>query len=298
MSLIVHQNISDLFKALNLPLKQELDFSIHFLPDMHKELPFRSPVFRAEYFSFVFVKKGAGSYQIDAHEFSFQDRTLYFTNPGHIKAFHIQRAEEAYIITLSESFLRINVHPRIFDEFPFLLAETVPPKILPEDQFSEFETLYLQIFQEYHKDSPYKDRILGNLFVVLLLKIKEKFWQQYDPILDGDRDSLIVQKFKQLLEAHFQQDSQTTTLQAQDLAKQMNLHPNYLGQVIKSKTGKKLTDWIAERTTEEAKSLLKNTSLSAKEIAFSLGFSEATHFSRFFKKQTGSSPMAFRKSLS
>ncbi|MCB0541544.1 MAG: AraC family transcriptional regulator, partial [Bacteroidetes bacterium] len=42
--------------------------------------------------------------------------------------------------------------------------------------------------------------------------------------------------------------------------------------------------------------LLKNTTYSSKEIAYKLGFSEPTHFSRFFKKHTQLSPNTFRKS--
>ena len=40
----------------NLPIEQEMDFTIHFLPDIHSKTPFKSPVFRADYFSFVFIK--------------------------------------------------------------------------------------------------------------------------------------------------------------------------------------------------------------------------------------------------
>ncbi|HEX8021458.1 helix-turn-helix domain-containing protein [Mucilaginibacter sp.] len=45
----------------------------------------------------------------------------------------------------------------------------------------------------------------------------------------------------------------------------------------------------------EAKALLQNSKLSVKEIAFRLGFTEATHFSNYFKKHTDTSPVLFRK---
>jgi YesN/AraC family two-component response regulator len=44
-----------------------------------------------------------------------------------------------------------------------------------------------------------------------------------------------------------------------------------------------------------AKSLLQNTSLSAKEIAFRLGFSDEHYFSNFFKKRTGMRPVEYKK---
>ena len=90
-------------------------------------------------------------------------------------------------------------------------------------------------------------------------------------------------------------EEQAPKLQVQDLAAEMNLHPNYLNSVIKSKTGKTVNQWISRRSTAVAKSLLLNTTLSAKEIAYRMGYSEPTHFSRFFKKQTGMAPRTFRQ---
>jgi AraC family transcriptional regulator, transcriptional activator of pobA len=301
MEIIIHHNISDLYKSLNLPLKQEIDFTIHFKPDILHQIPFKSPIFRTDYFCFVFVKNGSGFYTIDENKFPFSSRTIYFTNPGHIKSYEINDLNDAYMITLTENFLRENVHSEIFDEFPFLLAEIVPPKTLSAKKYKEFETLYKQIFDEYEKPSVYKNKILGNLFVVLLLKLKEEFWLNYNPIIEGNRNSQIVKSFKHLLESEFkkvlEKQQNDSKLQAQHFAERLNLHPNYLNSVIKSKTGKTINEWIVVRTLSTARSLLKNTSLSVKEIAYRLGYSESTHFNRFFKKHQNATPIAYRKSL-
>ena len=301
VELIVHHKISDLYKFLNLPIEQEIDFTVHFKPDLVTELPFKSPIFRAEYFSFVFVKKGSGFYTIDAHRFPYESQTIYFTNPGHIKSYEVNEMEDAYMITFTDSFLRENVHHDIFDEFPFLLAEIVPPKKLTDEEYADFEVLYKQLWDELKKDSTYKNRILGSLFVVLLLKIKELFWSSYNPRIEGDRDSQIVKSFKQLLEKEFgkmvSESGANRRPQVKDFADKLHLHPNYLNSVIRSKTGKTIIDWLTDRTLTTARSLLTNTALSSKEIAYKLGFSEPTHFNRFFKKHQHTTPNAYRKSL-
>lgn len=46
----------------------------------------------------------------------------------------------------------------------------------------------------------------------------------------------------------------------------------------------------------EAKRLLIHTPQSVKQIALQLGFEEATHFNKFFKKQQNTTPKAFRDS--
>jgi len=300
METIVHHKISDLYKTLGLPLEQEIDFTVMSIPDIHPKIPFQSPQLRADYFSFILTKIGSGTYYLDDNKFPYNSQTFYFTNPGHLKSYELKEAKEALIITLTEKFLKENVNLEIFSEFPFLLAEIAPPKKLSENDFEEFEILYKQIVNEFEKNSTYKNKILGNLFTILLLKIKEKFWVNYNPIEEGSRNSQIVKSFKQLLEVEFRKvmdnEQVDCKLQAQYLAEQLHLHPNYLNSVIKSKTGTTVNDWISLQTVIVAKDLLLNSSYTSKEITFKLGFSEPTHFSRFFKKHTMLSPGAFRKS--
>ena len=271
------------------------------IPAIHPRIPFRSPTLRADYFSFILTNRGKGVYYLDDNSFPFGPRSIYFTNPGHSKSYLLNQSKEGYIITLTEEFLQAYVHSDVYQEFPFLLAEIVSPTTLPSKQFTVFDTLYKQILSEFQNRSRYKNRILGNLFTVFLLKIKEDIWRDYDPIVEGNRNSQIVRLFKQLLEAEFRKmlsDANTEKrMQAKDFANELHLHPNYLNSVIRSKTGKTINDWLVNKTLIAAKSLLGNTSLSAKEIAFRLGFSEPTHFNRFFKNLTKTTPRGYRRSL-
>ena len=300
----VYPTLRDQYLAFGLDTESidlTTEFTIHSLKDIHTELPFTSIVYRAGFFSFVFVKNGFGKYTTDDLAFNTVPGTIYFTNPGHYKSHEWHRIEDAWLITLSESFLKENVHAAIFEEFPFLLAETVPPRVLTPEQFSEFEQLYLLIQKEYTASSQYRKKIIGNLFVVLLLKIKEYFWEDYNPIYEGNRSSQIVKEFKRMLEKHYRDISKGLVerpFRVQDYADAQNLHPNYLSNVITTKTGKSISTWIAEKTITEARSLLQNGKISIKEIAYLLGFTEAPHFSNYFRKNTGISPVAYRKQYS
>ncbi|TWJ04680.1 transcriptional regulator, AraC family [Mucilaginibacter frigoritolerans] len=298
----VFNNLRDQYNHMGLPvdlIDANTDFTIFNLKDViHQSLPFKSPGHRLNFFVFVFIKNGFGEYTVDEQKVSLQPYTVYFTNPGHYRSYEWTVVEEVYLITLSESFLKENVHADIFEEFPFLLAEIFPGRLINEALFSEFERLYLQIHTEYINNSPYRTGIIANLFVVLLLKIKACFWLDYNPIYEGNRSSLIVKNFKRLLEKHYRDLSEGKAERAfriQEYADAQNLHPNYLSTVIKTKTGKPVGTWIAEKTIAEAKSLLQNSSISIKEVAYRLGFAELAHFSNYFKKHTHISPVQFRK---
>lgn len=297
----ISKDLVDLYKMMGLPvdsIEGASGFTVHSLKETFKALPFKSMAYRPDYFSFVFVKNAYGRYIIDELSFDIKPGTVYFSNPGNYRSFEWNEISEAYLITFNESFLKTNVHSDVFQDFSFLLTEIVEPRQLPGEQFKEMELLYKQIHKEHQGSSPYKNKISASLFVVLLLKIKEYFWQDYNPIYEGNRNSSIVKTFKKNLEAHYRSlafGRENVLFRVQDYADLQHLHPNYLSSVIKIKTGKPVSNWIAEKTIAEAKSLLQNSNASIKEISFMLGFSEATHFSNYFKKYTQFTPIAYRK---
>ncbi|MET1056628.1 MAG: AraC family transcriptional regulator [Pedobacter sp.] len=297
------KSLPELYRQLDLPIdwvRPVNGISIVNLKDIHFELPYQSASFRPEYFSFLFVKDGAGHYTIDEQSFRTESGTVYFTNPSNYRTFSWERIDEVYLITFDETFLKEYVGREVFNEFPFLLTETVSPKVVDPECYKAFENLYLLIDLEYKGESDNKQKIIGHLLSALLYKIKEYFWQDYNPIYEGNRSSQIVRSFKQLLEKHYRELSSgkvELAFRVADYAEAQNLHPNYLSNVIKSKTGKPIAVWIADKTIAEAKSLLQNTAVSIKEISYRLGFSETAHFSNYFRKHTGTSPVVFRKGL-
>jgi AraC-like DNA-binding protein len=56
--------------------------------------------------------------------------------------------------------------------------------------------------------------------------------------------------------------------------------------------------YIARLRTEEAKRLLRTTSLSIAEVGARVGYEDPFHFSRFFKHQTGFPPSVYRRRAS
>ena len=288
-SIPVFSDLTRLYSFLGLPLDRidpGSQFAIHHLKTDPTNIPYGSSVCRSGFYSFVFIKK-----------ISVQHAALHFVPTGHCKSFAWENIRDAYLVTLSERFLYEYVHPNAFEAFPFLLGDTLPLQIEKQETISMLDHLYGQISQEYHAVSAYGNKIIGNLLMVLLLKIKEYFPDA--PQTSGlDRKSQIVHTFKQTLESHYRDllnGAGQKTFRVQDYAIAQNLNPNYLNCVVKSKTGKPASAWITDKTISEAKSLLSNSSISIKEIAYLLGFAESNHFSNYFKKYTRFSPVSYRK---
>jgi AraC-like DNA-binding protein len=78
-------------------------------------------------------------------------------------------------------------------------------------------------------------------------------------------------------------------------AEKLNLSPNYLSDLLKKETGKNAQDHIHYFLIEEAKNLLLSSNSTVSEIAYDLGFEYPQYFSKMFKKKTGMTPAAYRK---
>lgn len=101
----------------------------------------------------------------------------------------------------------------------------------------------------------------------------------------------IAQTFRKLVAEHFPEHKEVAFY-----ATALHITPKYLSEVLQAELGKPAKAFIDEYVVMEAKSLLKQTSLSIQEICYWLGFEDASHFNKSFKKLTNTTPTDYRKS--
>ncbi|MDN5215480.1 helix-turn-helix domain-containing protein [Fulvivirgaceae bacterium BMA12] len=85
-----------------------------------------------------------------------------------------------------------------------------------------------------------------------------------------------------------------------DLASQLDVHPNYLSQVINEREGRNFYDFVNHYRVEEFKRLIadpKNHHLTLLSMAFDCGFNSKSAFNRYFKKNTGQTPSEYFSSV-
>ncbi|MGW8317291.1 MAG: helix-turn-helix domain-containing protein, partial [Bacteroidales bacterium] len=169
---------------------------------------------------------------------------------------------------------------------------------LTDDQVPKVNTLFDRMFEEINSEYIHKYDVLRNIVFELL-----HFALKMQPAAIFDKKQMnasqrISTLFLELLERQFPVDDSHQRVQFRapsDFAAQLNVHVNHLNRSVKEITQKTTTRLIAERVLQEAKILLKHSAWNVSEIAFALGFSEATHFNNFFKKHTDQNPTQFRK---
>jgi AraC family transcriptional activator of pobA len=98
-----------------------------------------------------------------------------------------------------------------------------------------------------------------------------------------------VEELRRLIEANFR-----TERNIGFYAGKLAMTPDRLNDHVKRATGVTAGHLLRQRILTEAKRQLVFTRLTVGEIAYDLAFADPSHFGRFFKKQTGTTPQAFR----
>ncbi len=129
-----------------------------------------------------------------------------------------------------------------------------------------------------------------------MLSYQERLWevnQLNDPnnILVCDVDDVHCASIN-----YIKTNYRDNNLNLKDMAEDLFVSTSYLTKIIKEQTGSNFTDYVNTLRLESAKSLLKNTNHSIKDIAEETGFSSQHYFSRIFKKHNDMTPLDYRNS--
>ena len=102
----------------------------------------------------------------------------------------------------------------------------------------------------------------------------------------------LVHKTKEYIDAYY---SESLTLGG--IAKAVHTNQYHLNHIFKQITGMTPVEYLRDKRLTEAKQLLQATDQTVIEVAVSVGFISAAHFSTAFRKQFGFSPTTFRRRI-
>ena len=166
----------------------------------------------------------------------------------------------------------------------------IPIMALNNVESRKFKTLHEVFLDEFEtKDTIQAEmlRMLMARFIIIstrLLKSKEGFTET-----TKNTKTDLLREFNILIESHFKTEH-SVAFYANKLFKSPKTLSNTFAKLNKSPL-----QIIHERIVLETKRLLIYTDKTAKEIAYEVGFEDASHLSRLFKKSTQQSPSDFKK---
>ena len=248
---------------------------------------------------FYKVSLNTGKYVFNYADRSFEtDGTILFFGNPHIpySCEVVSSVNTGYASLFTEDFLKLSERSEGLLQSPLFKIGGTPILPINKTQKKELSTIFQKMIVEQDTDYQYKDEVIRN-YLNLIIHEALKMQPTESFLKQKNAAARITAVFMELLERQFPIESTGTPLQlksAQDFAKQLSVHINYLNSAVKEVTGKPTSAHISERIISEAKALLQHTDWNIAEIAYALGFEYPTYFNNFFKKKTGDTPKSIR----
>ncbi len=227
--------------------------------------------------------------------------TVFTLKPGEIVSMNLDPAAKprGKMLAFRPEMIENTGLGRDFYLFNFFDYEVTEALELTEEERRVMLNCYVNIEAELRAAN---DELTGHMLRLGIGQMLSYCKRYYDRQFDTRqlRSSDLIRRLDALMESYFAPESKLpSTLGVPTVAwcsNQFHLSPNYFGNLVKKEMHLSAQDYIHEKLTERAKSLL-GSGHSVDEVARILGFAYPNHFSRFFSRRTGMSPTAFRRTL-
>lgn len=243
---------------------------------------------RHTFYHLVLFTAGRGSHTVDFAAFTVKPFQVYFMIPGQVHSWHFKGIPEGYVINFSEQFLKsFLLDQHYLDRFSFFSGDSSDsvcqiPQHVQEEAVRLMETMLKRV-------AAGGDQLKLWLMEFLLLVEESCNTRENQPASVSRQKELLFRSFRRLIDQHYK-----SIRLPKEYADLLYITANHLNALCKEMTGKTAGELIRDRVILESKRLLVNAELSIAEIAYELNFQDNSYFSRFFRKQTGMTPEAFR----
>lgn len=162
------------------------------------------------------------------------------------------------------------------------LLKTVLTKTSP-DASHDTETLNKPIAEIAHKQA----ELLSYALMLEVLQCYANVATDNEPFSRKDE---VLQKFVTQLYRKYRQEHEVGYY-----AEQQYLTTRYFSTIVKERSGKSPSQWIATALLVDSRNLLRSTNMTIKEISDLLCFPNQSYFGKWFKNLTTLSPLDYRK---
>lgn len=244
------------------------------------------------YIKVMYLPKGC-KVKVDFNVYENEGPALFFISPNQVLSIENLCAESGHFIFYNRDFYCIQIHDEevACDGLLFNNINNISITAVPLQEADFIDHVFHHIENEFMLQDSSQEEMLRTYLKQLLIKSTRLWKQQHlgGVLSDQNNDSDSFRRFTQLVDAHYKEKHTVA-----DYADLMLIAPKTLTHRFKRMNLPQPNEVIKNRIILEAKRLLVHTAMSAKEIAYELGYDDPAYFSRLFFIKTGESPSGFK----
>ena len=254
-------------------------------------VPFYGEPYVSPHLVVVLNRRGHVKAEYDMQPVEFWPQEISVLYPNHIVLTHETSPDYlATLVAVSSEYLLRMKHRSTFHNYLKYLRQ--PAFRLTDEQLETVVGMIRLLDTVSRMDTAGRPHMLESLLDVFLQLIDQYRSENEEEPSEQSANDLLFSRFIDTVVAHHRESREVRFY-----ADQMHLSPKYFSTLIRRHTGWGAGEWIANYVIVQAKSMLNTRmDLSIQQIAYDLGFPDSSSFSRYFKKNTGQSPIEYRRS--
>ena len=243
-----------------------------------------------DFFFVLAVQKGKGIHEIDFIEYQVHDNCIFILRPGQVHQLQIKYGSTGFLMEFDLSFYQPQSS---ITEHRWKKASSKNYCEVEAERFMKLHSILENVFNEFaFKNEGYLEAIKANLDLFFIEYIRQS---RNPKSIANTETSYTQERFEELVQ--LLEKNISSKKNVSDYADLLNVSSYQLNSITKTSIGKTVSEMINEQIILEAKRYLLATPNQVKEVADHLGYEDVSYFVRFFKKQTGFTPEAFRKNF-
>jgi AraC-like DNA-binding protein len=267
--------------------------------DLSKAIPMPAQNFHFGLYAIYLKELECGELSYGRGKYDYQEGTLVFIAPGQVlgiqpkvKAFE----PKGWALLFDPEFIRGTSLGRIIKDYSFFSYDVNEALHISDNERSIIVDCFKKIQFELESEIDKHSKRLISSNIELLLNYCQRFYYRQFITRENTHKGLL-EKFENLLLAYFNSDLllKNGIPTVSYCAKELNLSPNYFGDLVKKESGVSALDYIRTAVIDRAKDKILESNKSVSDVAYELGFRYPQHFSRLFKLKVGVPPTHYKR---
>jgi len=267
---------------LQIKDKIETDKSIKITP-FKKEIRKTAPHKHNNYFEIIYLSEGSGFHYIDSRKYEVDPPVMYFIRREQVHYWELNSEPDGFAVIIRKSFIERSLD----DELKSLFTKISSQNSLSVKDNTVIHKILEILTEENKTEGKYNSHILEGLLKALLAKVLEV---AQPAINKAEMKPDLFQSYLALLSG-----APIVKNTVHHYAELLNTSPQNLNAACRKAADLAAADVLEEFIISEAKRLLHYTNNTVSQVAFSLDFTDASHFVKYFKRLTGQTPLGFRQ---
>ncbi len=233
------------------------------------------------------ITEGVADYYVEGNSYTLRRGQVLISNPG---TYHKVIANRE--ISNSQIHIAVNNFKLSDVKENFIDTKGGGPILTLKEHKDEFLNCCREIIKEQEGKEKGHPLMLKALIMKLLIILCRE--SEGESIVTSNRYhcSFVSSEKKNMVQSiiEYMENGYNEDISLDRIAKNMYVSPVYISKIFKEETGDSPINYLIKIRLAKAEEMLKESTLSIKAVAQRVGYNDAYHFSKLFKKYYGISP--------